>query len=164
MAIARAIAPFQKILLLDEPTSSLDAQTSKYFRAEICSLLKGLEITSVFVIHDLLGAEEIADRIALPPSLAKDWYNRGYYGSMSFNSRAVYQRYMGWYDANPVHLEPYFVKNDVKVMLDQLKWHLDEYCVRGRERDDIITLLNEALERACNLVDKSKDEVRKADG
>ncbi len=65
VAIARAIAPFQKILLLDEPTSSLDAQTSKYFRAEICSLLKGLEITSVFVIHDLLGAEEIADRIAI---------------------------------------------------------------------------------------------------
>lgn len=65
VAIARAIAPFQKILLLDEPTSSLDAQTSKYFRAEICSLLKELEITSVFVIHDLLGAEEIADRIAI---------------------------------------------------------------------------------------------------
>jgi ABC-type sugar transport system ATPase subunit len=65
VAIARAIAPFQKILLLDEPTSSLDAQTSKYFRAEICSLLKRLEITSVFVIHDLLGAEEIADRIAI---------------------------------------------------------------------------------------------------
>ena len=65
VAIARAIAPFQKILLLDEPTSSLDAQTSKYFRAEICSLLKNLEITSIFVIHDLLGAEEIADRIAI---------------------------------------------------------------------------------------------------
>ncbi len=65
VAIARAIAPFQKILLLDEPTSSLDAQTAKYFRAEICTLLKELEVTSVFVIHDLLGAEEIADRIAI---------------------------------------------------------------------------------------------------
>ena len=65
VAIARAIAPFQKILLLDEPTSSLDAQTSKYFRAEMRSLLKELEITSIFVVHDLLGAEEIADRIAI---------------------------------------------------------------------------------------------------
>ena len=36
----------------------------------------------------------------------REWYNRGYYGTMSFNSRAVYQRYMGWYDANPVHLAP----------------------------------------------------------
>lgn len=65
VAIARAVAPFQKILLLDEPTSSLDAQTAKYLRSELCSLLKKLEITTVFVMHDLLGAEEIADRIAI---------------------------------------------------------------------------------------------------
>ncbi len=65
VAIARALAPFQKILLLDEPMSGLDPQTSKYLRIELCTLLKRLEITSVFVIHDLLGAEEIADRIAI---------------------------------------------------------------------------------------------------
>ncbi|HBE44199.1 MAG TPA: hypothetical protein DDW17_01790 [Deltaproteobacteria bacterium] len=65
VAIARAIAPFQKILLLDEPTSSLDAQTAKYFRRELQALLKGMEITAVLVMHDLLGAEEIADRIAI---------------------------------------------------------------------------------------------------
>jgi ABC-type Fe3+/spermidine/putrescine transport system ATPase subunit len=65
VAIARAIAPFQKILLLDEPTASLDAQTAKYLRSELCTLLKQLEITAIFVIHDLLGAEEIADRIAI---------------------------------------------------------------------------------------------------
>jgi ABC-type Fe3+/spermidine/putrescine transport system ATPase subunit len=65
VAIARAVAPFQKILLLDEPTSSLDAQTAKYLRAELGSLLRKFEMTAVFVIHDLLGAEEIADRIAI---------------------------------------------------------------------------------------------------
>lgn len=65
VAIARAIAPFQKILLLDEPTASLDAQTAKYFRSELSLLLRRLEITTVFVIHDLLGAEEMADRIAI---------------------------------------------------------------------------------------------------
>jgi len=53
-----------------------------------------------------LTGDEIAARIELPPSLSRDWFNRGYYGSMSFNSRAVYQRYMGWYDANPAHLVP----------------------------------------------------------
>lgn len=53
-----------------------------------------------------LTGDEIAARIQLPPSLSKSWFNRGYYGSMSFNSRAVYQRYMGWYDANPAHLVP----------------------------------------------------------
>jgi len=65
VAIARAIAPFQKVLLLDEPTASLDAQTAKYLRGELGTLLRRLEITAVFVIHDLLGAEEVADRIAI---------------------------------------------------------------------------------------------------
>lgn len=65
VAIARAIAPFQKILLLDEPTANLDAQTAKYFRSELSVFLRRLEITTIFVIHDLLGAEEMADRIAI---------------------------------------------------------------------------------------------------
>lgn len=65
VAIARAVAPFQKILLLDEPTSSLDAQTAKYLRTELGSFLRKLGMTAIFVIHDLLGAEEIADRIAI---------------------------------------------------------------------------------------------------
>ncbi len=65
VAIARAVAPFQRILLLDEPTASLDAQTARYLRAELGALLRKLEITTVFVIHDLPGAEEVADRIAI---------------------------------------------------------------------------------------------------
>lgn len=67
---------------------------------------KYLHDQSVRLLNHGLTGDEIAAQIALPPSLAKDWFNRGYYGSMSFNSRAVYQRYMGWYDANPVHLAP----------------------------------------------------------
>ena len=47
---------------------------------------------------------EIAEVLALPEPLASQWFNRGYYGTMSHNSKAVYQRYMGWYDANPAHL------------------------------------------------------------
>lgn len=64
VALARAIAPFSKILLMDEPMSSLDPQTSKYLRAELRSLLKKLEITIIYVTHNLLEAEEMADRIA----------------------------------------------------------------------------------------------------
>ncbi|MGQ9647600.1 MAG: ABC transporter ATP-binding protein [Thermodesulfobacteriota bacterium] len=64
VALARAIAPFSKILLMDEPMSSLDPQTSKYLRVEIRSLLKKLNITTIYVTHNLLEAEEMADRIA----------------------------------------------------------------------------------------------------
>nr|WP_236849458.1 alkyl sulfatase dimerization domain-containing protein [Caulobacter henricii] len=67
---------------------------------------KYLHDQSVRMLNHGLTGDEIAAQIELPPSLAKDWFNRGYYGSMSFNSRAVYQRYMGWYDANPAHLSP----------------------------------------------------------
>ena len=50
---------------------------------------------------------EIADELkTLPPALAKKWYNRDYYGSISHNVRAVYQRYMGFYDGNPANLNP----------------------------------------------------------
>ncbi len=65
---------------------------------------KYLHDQSVRMMNSGLVGSEIADQIALPPALANAWFNRGYYGTMSFNSRAVYQRYMGWYDANPAHL------------------------------------------------------------
>jgi len=47
---------------------------------------------------------EIAELIELPPSLAKEWHCREYYGSVSHNTKAIYQRYMGWFDGNPAHL------------------------------------------------------------
>ena len=50
---------------------------------------------------------EIAEEMELPPSLAGEMGNRGYYGTVSHNSKAVYQRYLGWFDANPAHLNPY---------------------------------------------------------
>lgn len=50
---------------------------------------------------------EIAEKIDhLPGDLDKKWYTRGYYGSLSHNSRAVYQRYLGYYDGNPANLDP----------------------------------------------------------
>ena len=47
---------------------------------------------------------EIAELIELPPSLAGEWHCREYYGSISHNTKAIYQRYMGWFDGNPAHL------------------------------------------------------------
>ncbi|GAA2707560.1 MULTISPECIES: alkyl sulfatase dimerization domain-containing protein [Streptomyces] len=48
---------------------------------------------------------EIAEQLQhLPAGLADHWYNRGYYGSMSHNTKAIYQRYIGWFDGNPAHL------------------------------------------------------------
>jgi len=50
---------------------------------------------------------EIAEQMETPPALAEQWHTHGYYGSVSHNVKAIYQRYMGWYDANPANLWPY---------------------------------------------------------
>jgi alkyl sulfatase BDS1-like metallo-beta-lactamase superfamily hydrolase len=47
---------------------------------------------------------EIAEMIELPPALESAWHARGYYGSVSHNVKAIYQRYMGWFDGNPARL------------------------------------------------------------
>jgi alkyl sulfatase BDS1-like metallo-beta-lactamase superfamily hydrolase len=47
---------------------------------------------------------EIAEMIEVPPALDAAWHTHGYYGSVSHNVKAVYQRYLGWYDGNPAHL------------------------------------------------------------
>ncbi|WP_203290670.1 alkyl/aryl-sulfatase [Maricaulis parjimensis] len=53
-----------------------------------------------------LTPDEIAETITLPDSLAEEASVHGYYGTLRHNSRAVYQRYFGWYDAVPAHLDP----------------------------------------------------------
>jgi alkyl sulfatase BDS1-like metallo-beta-lactamase superfamily hydrolase len=47
---------------------------------------------------------EIAEGFQMPPALHKAWHAHGYYGSVSHNVKAVYQRYMGWFDGNPARL------------------------------------------------------------
>ncbi|OBA61117.1 alkyl sulfatase [Mycobacterium sp. 1100029.7] len=50
---------------------------------------------------------EIAEMFQMPPALDRVWHTRGYYGSVSHNVKAVYQRYMGWFDGNPGRLWPH---------------------------------------------------------
>lgn len=65
VSIARALAPSSSILLLDEPLSSLDQQTSKHLRLELRRVHKQLGITTIHVTHNQIEAEEIGDRIAI---------------------------------------------------------------------------------------------------
>ena len=65
-------------------------------------------ITDQTLMYVNLGytSTEIANMIELPSALEKNWYTRQYYGTVRHNAKAVYQKYMGWYDANPVNLHP----------------------------------------------------------
>ncbi|MCJ7439517.1 MAG: MBL fold metallo-hydrolase, partial [Acidimicrobiia bacterium] len=53
-----------------------------------------------------VGAE-IAEMLEMPPALEAAWHTHGYYGSVSHNVKAIYQRYLGWYDGNPANLWPH---------------------------------------------------------
>ena len=53
-----------------------------------------------------VGAE-IAEVLDIPPALEAAWHTHGYYGSVSHNVKAIYQRYLGWYDGNPANLWPH---------------------------------------------------------
>ena len=49
---------------------------------------------------------EIADMLQMPEALRTNFPNRGYYGTLKHNAKAVYQMYFGWYDGNPANLDP----------------------------------------------------------
>jgi linear primary-alkylsulfatase len=69
-------------------------------------LYKFIHDQSVRLLNHGLTSTEIAERLKLPASLAGDWSARGYYGTLSHNAKAVYQFYLGWYNANPADLNP----------------------------------------------------------
>jgi alkyl sulfatase BDS1-like metallo-beta-lactamase superfamily hydrolase len=49
---------------------------------------------------------EIAEELELPPALRDEFHSRDYYGTVNHNAKAVYQKYLGWFDGNPAHLHP----------------------------------------------------------
>ena len=56
------------------------------------------------MLNNGLTGMEIAENFPLPDALDSAWHTRGYYGSVSHNVKAIYQRYLGWYDGNPTSL------------------------------------------------------------
>ena len=69
------------------------------------AVYKFIHDQTLFYINQGYTADEIAAMIELPEELEKIWYTRQYYGTLKHNAKAVYQKYMGWYDANPVNLD-----------------------------------------------------------
>ena len=75
------------------------------YMTNTAAIYKFIHDQTVLYINQGYTETEIADMIELPEALEKVWYTRQYYGTLKHNAKAVYQRYMGWYDANPVHLD-----------------------------------------------------------
>lgn len=69
-------------------------------------LYKYLHDQSLRLMNQGATMLEVAEMIELPESLANEWYNRGYYGSVNHNSKAIYQQYLGFYSSHPSDLHP----------------------------------------------------------
>ena len=63
---------------------------------------------------------EVAAMLTLPEKLEKVWYTRPYYGTLAHNAKAVYQKYLGWYDPNPVNLNPLPPSDTAKKLVEYL--------------------------------------------
>ena len=74
------------------------------YMTDTAAVYKFINDQTLMYINQGYTSKEIARMIRLPEDLEKNWYTRQYYGTVAHNSMAVYQKYMGWYDANPVHL------------------------------------------------------------
>lgn len=75
----------------------------KYFKKQR-DMYKYTHDQTVRLMNQGYIGSEISEMIEFPDEIGKSWSSRGYYGTLRHNSRAVYQRYMGWYNGNPSDL------------------------------------------------------------
>ncbi len=95
-----------EILICQHHWPTWGRENVKAFLEKHRDLYKYIHDQTVRLMNHGLNAEEIAETVDLPPGLDREWSVRGYYGTVSHNSKAVYQRYLSWYDANPANLNP----------------------------------------------------------
>jgi len=81
------------------------ARVQKYLNNER-DMYKYVHDQTLHLLNEGFTAPEIAERLEVPASLANVWENRGYYGTVRHNAKAIYQKYLGWYDGNPANLDP----------------------------------------------------------
>jgi osmoprotectant transport system ATP-binding protein len=65
VGVARALAPNPAYLLMDEPFGALDAITRRALQDEVKALRNHLNVTIVFVTHDVMEAVSLGDRLAV---------------------------------------------------------------------------------------------------
>ncbi len=82
-----------------------NALTNEYM-TNTAAVYRYINDQTLTYINQGYTSDEISNMIELPEALAKNWYTRQYYGTVAHDSKAVYQRFMGYYDANPVNLNP----------------------------------------------------------
>lgn len=92
----------------------------KEYMENTAAIYKYINDQTLHYINLGYTAAEISNTLTLPDRLNQVWYMRQYYGTLSHNIKAVYQRYMGWYDANPVDLNPLSPEDHAKKLVEYM--------------------------------------------
>ena len=95
-------------------------QVVNEYLVNTAAVYKFINDQTLTYINQGYTSDEISNMIELPEALAQNWYTRQYYGTVAHNSKAVYQKYMGWYDANPVNLNPLMPSESAKKWVEYL--------------------------------------------
>lgn len=82
---------------------------------------------------------EASDMLTLPRAMQKNWCLKPFYGTPKHNAKAVYQRYLGWYDANPLHLE--------ELPPEQLAQEQLRYMMAGGSTDNILKMVEDDIQK-----------------
>lgn len=84
------------------------------YMVNTAAVYKFINDQTLTYINQGYTSDEISNMIELPEALNKIWYTRQYYGTVAHNAKAVYQKFMGWYDSNPVNLNPLMPSDSAK--------------------------------------------------
>ena len=95
-------------------------ETIHEYMEDTAAVYQYINNQTLHYINQGMTSAEISRTLTLPDRLNKVWYTRQYYGTLSHNIKAVYQRYMGWYDANPVNLNPLMPEDTAKKWVEYL--------------------------------------------
>ncbi|BEU87519.1 alkyl/aryl-sulfatase [Selenomonas sp. TAMA-11512] len=99
------------------------------------AVYKYINDQSLTYINQGYNGVEIENMMQLPNRLSKNWYTRPYYGTPAHNAMAVYQKYMGYYDANPVNLCRLPAEQSAKKMAQYLELGSMDACLAQAKRD-----------------------------
>lgn len=90
------------------------------YMVNTAAVYKFINDQTLTYINQGYTSDEISNMIELPEALNKIWYTRQYYGTVAHNAKAVYQKFMGWYDSNPVNLNPLMPSDSAKKWVEYL--------------------------------------------
>ena len=108
------------------------------FIIETAAIYKYIHDQTLLYMNMGYKMDEVADMLVLPRNMQKNWTLKPFYGTPVHNAKAVYQKYLGWYDANPIHLQ--------ELPPEQLAKETLRYAMAG-SRENMLSMIEKDIAR-----------------